>query len=51
MTDYDRAIRGVTARQLAGLNWRPDASGNWDAFTADFLPGAPHYAAVRPVRA
>ena len=48
MTDDERAIRDVIARQFGSLNWRPGTSGDWDAFTADFLPDAPLYAAARP---
>ena len=51
MTDDEAAIRKVIARQFASLSWRPGTSGDWAAFTADFLPGAPLYAAGRPVEA
>jgi len=51
MTDDEAAIRKVIARQFASLSWRPGTSGDWAAFTADFLPGAPLYAAARPVKA
>jgi hypothetical protein len=47
MTDDEAAIRKVIARQFASLSWRPGTSGDWAAFTADFLPGAPLYAAAR----
>jgi hypothetical protein len=51
MTDDERAIRDVIARQFGSLNWRPGTSGDWDAFTADFLPDAPLYPAARPIKA
>jgi len=51
MTDDEAAIRKVIARQFGSLNWRSGTSGDWAAFTADFLPGAPLYAAARPVEA
>jgi hypothetical protein len=51
MTDDEAAIRRLIARQFGSLNWRPGTSGDWAAFTADFLPGAPLYAAGRPVKA
>ena len=38
-------------RQFGSLNWRPGTTGDWNAFTSDFLPGAPLYAAARPVKA
>jgi hypothetical protein len=41
MTDDEKAIRDLIARQFRSLNWRPDTSGDWNAFTSDFLPGAP----------
>jgi hypothetical protein len=37
MTDDEEAIRDLIARQFGSLNWRPGASGNWSAFTSDFL--------------
>jgi hypothetical protein len=48
MTDDEAAIRKLIARQFGSLNWRPGTSGDWAGFTADFLPGAPLYAAARP---
>jgi hypothetical protein len=51
MTDDEKAIRDLIARQFGSLNWRPGTSGDWNAFTSDFLPGAPLYAAARPVKA
>jgi hypothetical protein len=50
MSDDEAAIRKLIARQFGSLNWRPGASGDWAAFIADFLPGAPLYAAARPVK-
>ena len=51
MTDDGKAIRDLIARQFGSLNWRRGTSGDWNAFTSDFLPGAPLYAAARPVKA
>jgi hypothetical protein len=51
MTDDEAAIRKVVAQQFGSLNWRPGRSGDWAAFTAGFLPGAPLYPAARPVNA
>ena len=51
MTDDEKAIRALIARQFASLNWRPGTSGDWNAFAVDFLSGAPLYAAARPVKA
>jgi hypothetical protein len=51
MTDDERAIRDMITRQFASLNWRPGKVGEWDTFTADFLPDASLYAAARPVKA
>jgi hypothetical protein len=51
MTDDEAAIRKLIARQFGSLNWLPGTSGDWAGFTADFLPGAPLYAAARPVKA
>ena len=50
MTDDEAAIRKVIAEQFGSLNWRPGTSGAWAAFMADFLPGAPLYAAAHPVK-
>ena len=33
------------------LNWQQGTSGDWAAFTADFLPNAALYAAARPIKA
>jgi len=43
MTDDERAIHDVIARQFGSLNWWFGTSGDWNAYTADFLPGAPIY--------
>ena len=50
MTDDEAAIRKIIAQQFGSLNWRPGTSGAWAAFMADFLPGAPLYAAAHPVK-
>jgi Putative lumazine-binding len=44
------AIQAVIERQFASLSWRSGTSGDWDAFTADFLPDATLYPAARPAR-
>jgi hypothetical protein len=51
MTDDEAAIREIIAQQFGSLNWRPGTSGDWAAFMAGFVPGAPLYAAARPVKA
>ena len=51
MTEDEKAIRDLIERQFGSLNWRPGTTGDWNAFTSDFLPGAPLYAAARPVKA
>lgn len=45
------AIRTVVARQFKSLCWQPGTSGDWEAFAADFFPGALLYAAARPAKA
>jgi hypothetical protein len=50
MTDDEKAIRDLIARQFGSLNWRPGTSGDWNAFTSDFPLGAPLYAGRRHVR-
>ena len=45
MTEDEKAIRDLIERQFGSLNWRPGTTGDWNAFTSDFLPGAPLYAA------
>ncbi|MBR1218068.1 nuclear transport factor 2 family protein [Bradyrhizobium sp. U87765 SZCCT0131] len=48
-TDDDvTAIAAVIARQFDSLSWRDRRGGDWDAFAADFLPGAVLVAAARP---
>jgi hypothetical protein len=42
------AIKAIIARQLASASWAPGKSADWDAFAADFLPGATLYPAARP---
>jgi hypothetical protein len=51
MTEDEKAIRDLIERQFGSLNWRPGTTGDWNAFTSDFLPGARLYAAARPVKA
>ncbi|MEW6641999.1 MAG: nuclear transport factor 2 family protein [Pseudomonadota bacterium] len=46
--DDVQAIAAVIARQFASLSWTEGRGGNWDAFAADFLPGAVLIAAARP---
>jgi len=46
--DDVKAIAAVIARQFDSLSWSESQSGNWDAFAADFLPGAVLVAAARP---
>jgi len=45
-----RAIESLIARQFASLSWTPEKPADWNAFAADFLPGALLYPAARPVR-
>jgi hypothetical protein len=45
-----RAIEALVARQLASLSWVAGATADWDAFAADFFPGASLYPAARPAR-
>lgn len=48
-TDDDvKAIAAVIARQFASLSWSESRGGDWDAFAADFVPGAVLVAAARP---
>jgi hypothetical protein len=48
--DDVRAVEGLIARQFGSLSWRPETSAHWDAFAADFLPGASLYPAARPAQ-
>ena len=48
--DDIRAIEAVILRQFGSLGWTPHTSGDWNAFTADFLPGAVLYPAARPAK-
>jgi hypothetical protein len=53
MTSADddiRAIERLIARQFASLSWAPGKPADWDAFAADFLPGASLYPAARPAQ-
>jgi hypothetical protein len=49
-SDDIAAIEALIARQFGSLSWRPDASAEWDAFAADFLPEASLYPAARPAK-
>lgn len=49
--DDIKAIRTVVARQFKSLCWQPGTSAEWDAFAADFFPGALLYPAARPAKA
>lgn len=51
MNDDVAAIRALVERQFASLSWDRHRAPGWDAFAADFLPGAPLYPAARPVGA
>jgi hypothetical protein len=44
------AIRAVIGRQFASLCWGAGQEPGWQAFRADFLPGAALYPAARPAR-
>jgi putative lumazine-binding protein len=48
--DDIRALEAVIARQFRSLNWAPGRSGDWQAFAADFFPGALLYPAARPAK-
>ena len=43
-------IEQLIARQFGSLSWSPGTSADWDAFAADFLPGASLYPSARPVK-
>lgn len=45
-----RAIEAIVARQFGSLNWTPGTAGDWDAFAADFVPGAALYPSARPAK-
>jgi hypothetical protein len=45
-----KAIRDMVARQFASLCWTAEIPGDWDAFAADFFPGASLYPAARPAK-
>lgn len=48
-TDH-QAINAVIERQFDSLSWTPGESADWDTFMSGFLPDAPLYPAIRPVR-
>jgi hypothetical protein len=48
--DDIEAIRAVISRQFKSLCWQPETSGDWEAFAADFFPGAALYPAARPAK-
>ena len=43
-----QAIEAIIARQFACLTWTRGTPADWNAFAADFLPGATLYPAARP---
>jgi hypothetical protein len=45
------AIKALIARQFESLSWRAEKEADWAGFAADFVDGAPLYAAARPVAA
>ena len=49
-TDDHRAIETLIAQQLQNISWSADETSDWAAVAADFLPGAPLYAAARPAK-
>jgi Domain of unknown function (DUF4440) len=49
-SDDVHAIKAIIARQFGSLNWTPETSADWDAFSADFSPGASLYPASRPAK-
>jgi hypothetical protein len=51
ISDDIDAIRSLVGRQFASLSWTEGGAPDLEAFTADFLPGAPLYASTRPVNA
>jgi hypothetical protein len=44
------AIKAIITRQLASASWASGKSADWNAFAADFLPGATLYPAARPAK-
>ena len=46
--DDVQAIEAIIARQFACLTWTRGKPADWNAFAADFLPGATLYPAARP---
>jgi hypothetical protein len=46
-----REIKALIARQFASLSWPKGGTGNWSAFSSDFVDGATLYPAARPFRA
>ena len=49
MIDDEMQILELIEGQFAALSWPDDSGGDWQAFAADFVPGAPLYPAARPV--
>jgi hypothetical protein len=43
-----QAIETIIARQFACSTWTRGTPADWNAFSADFLPGATLYPAARP---
>jgi ketosteroid isomerase-like protein len=46
--DDVQAIETIIARQFACSTWTRGTPADWNAFSADFLPGATLYPAARP---
>jgi hypothetical protein len=42
-------IKALIKRQFASLSWPDGGTGNWQAFSNDFLDGAALYPATRPI--
>jgi hypothetical protein len=45
-----REIEAIIARQFNSLNWGPEKSADWQAFSSDFAPSALLYPAARPAK-
>jgi hypothetical protein len=45
-----REIEAIIARQFNSLNWEPERSADWQAFSSDFAPSALLYPAARPAK-
>ena len=48
--DDESAIRALIGAHFDGLKWTPTTQPDWEAFSADFLPDALLFPAVRPVQ-